>query len=110
MSRFKDFVAKDIVSTFINADEFAEAHNINGVDGIICVIDSDIIQERNSQSYSEYSEGVFQTQVMVFVAASELPERPVKGEIFRLDGDLYQVFECAENDGMLEITIQANDT
>ena len=110
MSRFKEFVATDISQTFINGDEFAEPHNINGVDDIMCVIDDDIIQERSSYSYSEYAEGVFQSQKMVFVSVADLPERPVKGELFRLDGELYQVFECVENNGMLEITIQANDT
>lgn len=109
MSRFKDAVAKDIKAVFINADEFAETHNINGVD-VVCVVDTDIMQERNSNSYSEFAEGVYQHQAMIFVSAADLPERPVKGEIFRLDGELYLVAECAENDGMLEITIEANDT
>lgn len=109
MSRFKDAVAADIKATFINSLEFADFHDINGEE-LLCVIDSDIIQERNARTYSEYADGVFKTQIMVFVAADDLPGRPVKGEIFRLDGELYMVDECAENMGVLEITIEANDS
>jgi hypothetical protein len=109
MTRFKDAVAADIKGTFINALEFADLHDINGTE-LLCVIDGDIIQERNARTYSEYAEGVFKSQKMVFVAVDDLPERPVKGEIFRLDGELYMVDECAENMGVLEITIEANDS
>ena len=68
MSRFKDAVAADIKAVFINGLEFADEHDING-ETVMAVVDGDIIQERNSSSYSEYPEGVFQQQIMVFVSA-----------------------------------------
>jgi len=109
VSRFKDAVAADIKAVFINGLEFADEHDING-ETVLAVVDGDIIQERNSRSYSEYPEGVFQQQLMVFVAAEDLPERPVKGELFFLDNERYIVDMCSENMGILEITIEANDS
>ena len=109
MSRFKDAVAADIKAVFINGLEFADEHDING-ETVMAVVDGDIIQERNSSSYSEYPEGVFQQQIMVFVSADDLPERPVKGELFFLDNERYIVDRCNENMGILEITIEANDS
>lgn len=109
MSAFKDAVAADIKSTFINALEFADTHNIDGTD-VLCVVDSDILQERSSKAASEYAEGVFRAQILVYIAKEDLPVRPVYGEVIRLDGDLYLVQECIENMGVLEITIEANDT
>ena len=37
-------------------------------------------------------------------------ERPVKGELFFLDNERYIVDRCNENMGILEITIEANDS
>lgn len=108
MSRFKDAVAADKKSVFINGDEFADSHNINGVD-VLCVVDGDLINERNARTYAEYSEGVFKSQLTIFVDAEDLPARPVKGEGIRFDGDYYSVDECIENAGILEITLGAND-
>lgn len=47
---------------------------------------------------------------MIFVAKNDLPRVPVKGELLRLDGERYLVDEVAENMGMLEITIQDNQS
>ena len=41
---FKAQLANDLTNVFLNPDEFAEPHNINGIDGINCVIDSDTTQ------------------------------------------------------------------
>ncbi|AHN84823.1 ATP-binding sugar transporter family protein [Vibrio phage phi 2] len=109
MSAFKDAVANDIKAVFINGLEFADEHTING-QTVTCVVDRDEIKERGTPSASEYAEGVFIEQVMIFVAKNDLPRVPVKGELLRLDGERYLVDEVAENMGMLEITIQDNQS
>lgn len=109
MIRFKAAIAADIKAVFINGLEFADEHDING-QAVLCVVDRDVAQERNGPSYAEYAEGVYRSQIVVYVAADDLPERPVRGELFRLDGDRYLVDEVAENMGVLEITIEANDS
>lgn len=108
MSAFKDAVAADIKAVFINPLEFADKHNING-QAVDAVIDRDVIRERQLPTAAEYSEGVFREEMLVYVDAADLRRKPVRGEIFRLDGDLYLVSEVAENMGVLEITIQANE-
>ena len=40
MSAFKDMVEADIVNVFLNLDELAEIHNLDGVE-CACVISSD---------------------------------------------------------------------
>lgn len=107
MSAFKDAVANDVKAVFINGLEFADEHTINGAT-VQCVVDSDITKERNTPSSSEYANGVYIEQKMIFVAKSDLPGVPVKGEMLRLDGDRYLVDEVQESDGMLEITIEDN--
>lgn len=109
MSAFKDAVANDIKGVFINALEFADLHNING-NMVNCVVDRDVIKERGTPSSSEYAEGVFLEQIMIFVAKDDLPRVPVKGELLRLDGDRYLVDEVYEDMGMLQITIEDNQS
>lgn len=108
MSAFKDAIAADKKAVFINGDEFADTHNINGVD-VVCVVDGDLITERNAKTYAEYAEGVFKSQITIFVDAADLPQRPVKGEGIRFDGEYFSVDECIENAGIYEITLGAND-
>lgn len=108
MSAFKDAVAADIKRVFINPLEFADWHNING-DNVLAVVDRDVIKERQRPTAAEYAEGVFLEEILVYVDASDLSRKPVKGEIFRLDGEMFLVVEVGENMGVLEITITSNE-
>lgn len=108
MSPFKDAIAADKKAVFINGDEFADLHNIDGQD-ILCVVDGDLITERQARRSTEDIEGVFKSQLTVFVDAADLLQRPIKGQGIRFDGEYYSVDECIENMGILEITLGAND-
>lgn len=108
-SGFKSEVAKDIKRVFLNTLEFAGTHNINGA-LIPAVIDADVLKERMNPTSSQYVDGVFYAQSLVFVSMEDMPIKPVINELFELDGDMYLVIDVVENIGMLEITIQANRT
>lgn len=101
MSGFKDAVAADIKGVFINSDEFADVHDIDGA-SITCVIDTDLIHERSTM----VSESLFGLQCVLHVSTLDIDE-PVRGQIMRLDGQLYIVQEIAENMGMYDITLEA---
>lgn len=49
MSAFKDMVEADIVNVFLNLDELAEIHNLDGVE-CACVISSDKTDDRVTAS------------------------------------------------------------
>ena len=102
MPNFKDFLAADL-ATFMNPDEFAETHDIDGQQ-IACIVDSDILKERGQSVPGVYAGGK-----MLFVKTSDLEDRPVPGQYLRLDGKLYVVADCNESGGMLEITLGANE-
>ncbi len=105
--KFKEQIQQD-AGVFLNQDEFAELHNIDGLD-IPAVIDSDIVKIRGNNK-AERFDGVFSSQLAVYIRPSDLPDRPVYGQHIRLDDKLYIVQECVDNDGMLEITLGANDS
>src|SRR5690606_3490762 len=105
---FKEQLEKDL-NAFINIDEFAEIHNIDGRE-IPAVVDEDIFKERPRQPYELYlaNEGVYVDTITLFVRMADLGERPVIGQNLRVDGERYIVANCSESAGTLVITLETN--
>ncbi|BBB91050.1 hypothetical protein [Methylomusa anaerophila] len=101
-------MAADIVAVFLDHDEFADYHDINGQQ-VLCVVDTDTNKTRSGQE-SEHYDGIFLSVKKVFVRASDLPKRPLCGKRLRFDNEPYTVIECVESGGMYEITIGLNDS
>ena len=107
MSTFKECLEQDL-STFINMDEFADEHELNGV-VTPCVVqsptDRDIFhQQRDLQGY----DGIYGKQTIVHVKKSDLPELPPEQQVFRLDDETYMVSEVIEEMGMVTIVLHGN--
>jgi hypothetical protein len=107
MSSFKDAVAADIKTVFINTDEFADVHELNGV-GVPMVIDTSIISEAKATIASPL-EGVFLNTKTLYVSAEDLGISPVEGEIITLDGAMHLVKSVSLEQGVLVIVIEANE-
>lgn len=107
MPKLKDYLASDM-ATFLNQDEFADLHDIDGLQ-VLAVIDSDVLKIRSDRKSEQY-DGVYAAELAVYVRATDLPDRPVHGQHMRLDGKLYVVAECTEAEGMLEILLGANES
>ena len=108
MSAFKEQIAADVASVFLNADEFGEEHELNGVI-CTCVVQSPTAQERFQQGldYQGY-EGISGRIVVVHVAKDSMPEVPIHGEVYTLDGEIMEVDSCVDDMGMLSITMHQN--
>lgn len=102
MSKLKDYLSSDL-DTFLNTDEFAETHDIDGRQ-VDCVIDSDILK-----GIQPAVDGVYASNILLYVKLSDIVERPVVRQHLRLDGELYLVTDCNLVGGMLEITLEANE-
>jgi hypothetical protein len=102
---FKDQIAADM-ATFFNVDEHAGEHNING-QMIDCIIDEDI-SKRRSNRQSENFDGIYRRQLTIFVSEADLSYRPERDQKMTVDGEWYQVIDCASSAGMLEIELGAN--
>ncbi len=106
---FKDSVLKDNLKVFLNLDEFAEEHLINGVSCKAILQDITIVEEdvaqRNSLAYS----GVYGQRMLVNVRKDDLPEIPINGNVLYIDENLYMVESVADDMGMLTIQLVANE-
>lgn len=107
MPRLQDYFASDL-NVFLNTDEFAEVHNIDGID-LPAVIDSDEMKTYSNNKSEQY-DGIYAGRLVVYVEAAGLPDRPVFDQQIRLDGSLYLVVECTEDNGILKIVLEANES
>lgn len=107
MSSFKDQIAQDI-SAFINADEFAGDHVIDGrVLTVIVVEDSSDNIYRNKHPLA-YAEGVSLVRKVLYISEVELGYIPIQDQYMTLDGRRYQVTMVGDEEGVLVITLEAN--
>lgn len=106
MATLKDYIKDFDLDTFINMDEFAEDHQING-ETIKCVVDTDIFDERSTLS-GDRSGGVFKDSISIFIKMSDI-EKPLIDEMMTVDDDHYRVVEVKENMEMYEIELSQYD-
>lgn len=106
MATLKDYIKDFDLDTFINMDEFAEDHQING-ETIKCVVDTDIFDERSTMA-GDRSSGVFKDTISIFIKISDI-EKPLIDEMMTVDYEHYRVVEVKENMGMYEIVLSQYD-
>lgn len=106
MSKFKDYIKSDL-DTFINFDEFADEHDIDGK-VVKCILDEDISKERNINSEARHFEGVYKKQCSLFIKTNDI-EKPSIGESMNIDGFMYLVTNVSESEGIFEIELTRND-
>lgn len=104
---FKDEARRDIERVFLNPLEFAEPHDIDGTI-IQCVVDVDNIDGRSgTKGSTQWMDGVYQVTRHIYVKAESLPQKPVRGQRIRLDGEYFYIDDVNDHMGMLDITITA---
>ncbi|MBS6957852.1 MAG: hypothetical protein KH225_05170 [Proteobacteria bacterium] len=104
MTSFREMLQDDVDSVFLNEEEFAEIHEINGKK-IKCVIDKDIRAALGNSGEAAEFLGVFRNTLTVFINAKEMSP-PKAGSRFAIDGSLHLVVESYVEDGMLKVVAQ----
>lgn len=107
MPKLRDYLLSD-TAVFFNLDEFAELHDIDGLQ-VPVIVDSDVLKTRSNNKTERY-DGIYAAEIAVYVKTVDLPARPVYGQHVRLDGKLYTVIESTETGGILEIVLRANES
>ena len=107
MSAFKDAVLKDVKSVFINENEFAEEHELNG-QKVVCMVDKDITLGK-SDTVANPLEGVFVNTITIYVAERDMETQPVEGEQIKLDKVRYMVRNVSVECGVFVIIAEVNE-
>lgn len=105
MSSFKDFIAADIGSVFLNTDELADETNINGV--LMPAVFAKSTATKPSQAYAE---GVSLITHVLIVSSEVFGESPEQGEQMKINGKTYYVVIVDDDAGMYTIQLEAHVT
>lgn len=81
---FKDQIKQDLSDIFLNLDEFADLHRIEGKE-VPVVIDSDIMAKL-SKIGDNRIHGMDEADMVIMGKASDLPENLDPGRLLNLDG------------------------
>lgn len=100
-SSFKDILKNDIDSVFVNKEEFAESHYIDGVLKTV-IVDNETLKERNQKEY----DGILQADILYFIKSSDMTKKVKVGDSQKFDNGLYTVVDVKYDTGIYEIILQ----
>lgn len=105
---FQELLAEDIEHTFLEIEEFASIHTVNGKEMTVLIDDNEVI-EREHRTKSKM-EGIWIRQKLIYVRAEEFGSIPAVGRAIILDGKTYTVRESTDEQGIYSILMEANRT
>ena len=105
---FKEVMKDDVNNTFMNVDEFADTHTVDGKKIPVLVDDNEII-EREKKMKSNM-DGVYVKQKLIYVKADDFGPLPAIGRQIVFDGKRYMVTDSTDEGGVYTITMEANRT
>ncbi|UWG09792.1 MAG: ATP-binding sugar transporter [Bacteriophage sp.] len=103
---FKDQIKQDLSDVFLNLDEFADLHRIEGKE-VPVVIDSDIMAKL-SKIGDNRIHGMDEADMVIMGKASDLPENLDPGRLLNLDGREVIVVTTTSEMGLVQITVRQN--
>ena len=100
---FKDMVARDLRSTFLNLEEYGEPHRVEGKE-ITIVVDEDALKELSGGQKL----GIAESSLLFCAAVEDLPPRRPAGEGLNVDGREYTVLDWSEDVGLATVALGQN--
>lgn len=109
---FKEQIALDNKNVFMNFDEFAEKHLINGKE-MLCLVDgNEMIDREKRYQYkrSLYADGVYIKELLIYVKAEDFGQLPAIGRTVYLDKKSYIISDAVDEDGIYSLCLGAYKT
>lgn len=102
---FKDQLIKDLDSVFLNTDEFAEYHRIEGAQ-IPVVVDSDQLNKLKKGQIL----GLIEADMLLMGRESDFPRDLEPGRLLNVDGRELIVVNSGKDMGLVEVALRQNRT
>ena len=106
---FKDCIAADIQNVFLNQEEFAGVHTVDGK-SMRVILDDDGLQQRDAARGGVHTDGLYKSRRLIYLSKKDYGGRPVPGKALNLDGRVWYVASADEDAGLLTIELEANRT
>lgn len=106
---FKECIAADVSSVFLNRLEFADTHTVNGKKMAVLVDENELL-ERDKAKLGTHADGVYKSRRLIYVAQADFGPRPAIKSVLTLDRVAYRVRDCTAEAGILAIELEAAKT
>ena len=110
---FKDCAHNDIFDTFLNTDEHAEVHTVDGKEMKV-ILEDNRIQIHSSHweggAKQNFDTGLYDALVIIYIAVEDYGPKPKSGRLIVLDKGTdrqrtYVIKTCEEEDGFYRMTV-----
>ena len=98
----KDEMLNDLDNVFLNLDDFAETHLVEGKE-IQCILDDEALKTR--QGSAEI--GIDESTLLLFAKIEDLPKKK-QGGLLNIDHKIYMIDNWKVNFGIAEIALHQN--
>ena len=102
---FKEQIQKDLDTVFLNVDEFAELHHVEGKK-IPVVMDNDRLQTLKQGQIL----GLVEADILLLGKESDFPKDLSPGRLLNVDGRELIVEDAGRSMGMVEVALRQNRT
>lgn len=102
---FKEQILKDLDEVFLNLEEFAELHRVEGVQ-IPVVVDSDQLNKLKKGQII----GLVEADMLLMGKESDFPRDLEPGRLLNVDGREMLVVNSGKDMGMVEVALSQNRT
>ena len=102
---FKEQILKDLDSVFLNVDEFAEIHRVEGKE-IAVVVDSDQLNKLKTGQIL----GLVEADMLLMGRESDFPQDLDPGRPLNYDGRELLIVTSGKNMGLVEVALSQNRT
>lgn len=101
---FKEQIERDL-DVFLNLDEFAELHRVEGVKIAVVVDDDQLNKLKQGQIL-----GLVEADMLLMGRESQLPARLEPGRLLNVDGREMLVTNSGKAAGLVEVALRQNTT
>lgn len=107
---FKDFAHVDINAAFLNGDEHAEDHNVDGKD-VLVILDKDDIRDHSAHweagAKQNFDTGLYNRHIILYIRVEDYGPKPKQGKLLTLDKKMtYLIQKCSEESGVYRMTME----
>ena len=105
MSAFQDALASDL-DTFINEDEFADEHDVDGV--TINAVFQGLSTKEVLTKTDVYYDGTHGQTFVLHAKTEDMPQHVVQGNAISIDDEIYRVAQSTEDLGMTTLLLEVD--
>lgn len=102
---FKERIQQDIDTVFLNLEEFAELHRIEGKEIPIVIDNNELTKLKQGQIL-----GLVDADILIFGRREDFPKNMNPGRLLNVDGREMIVTNTGVDMGMIEVALKQNRT